>query len=78
MELEYLNGLAGISGGIGLIRNDALGRFDPIASLSGVIGRDALFSLGTDLAFDISTGTFNKINDGLSLNSGFFDASLSL
>ncbi|KAL6181580.1 hypothetical protein ACLB2K_048233 [Fragaria x ananassa] len=78
VELEYLNGLAGISGGIGLIRNDALGRFDPIASLSGVIGRDALFSLGTDLAFDISTGTFNKINAGLSLNSGFFDASLSL
>ena len=78
MELEYLNGLAGISGGIGLIRNDTLGRFDPIANFSNVIGRDALFSLGTDLAFDISTGTFIKLKAGLSLNSDFVDASLSL
>ncbi|KAM5570678.1 mitochondrial outer membrane protein porin of 36 kDa-like [Rosa sericea] len=78
VEMEYLNGLAGISGGIGLIQNDALRRYDPIANLSGVIGRGALFSFGTDLAFDISTGTFNKFNAGLSLNSDFVNASLSL
>ncbi|KAJ0959986.1 hypothetical protein J5N97_000242 [Dioscorea zingiberensis] len=78
VELEYLNGLAGISGGIGLIQNDALRRYEPIANLSGVIGRGALFSFGTDLAFDISTGQFNKFNAGLSLNSDFVNASLSL
>ncbi|KAH7550351.1 hypothetical protein JRO89_XS13G0175700 [Xanthoceras sorbifolium] len=91
VELRYLHDYIGITSGVGLkaISNDSTGldhpklkanpsdkEFDPIVNFSGVIGSN-LFSLGAESAFDISTGTF-KYNAGLSFNSAFLIASLTL
>lgn len=50
---------------------------DPAVHFSGVIGTDFV-SLGTDIAFDMSTSTFNKFNAGLSFNCPYLVASLTL
>ena len=76
MELQYLQRYAGITGGFGLIANPLTGT-SPLLNVSGVIGSDVL-SLGTDLAFNISTRTFHKFNAGLSFSSDFLIASLTL
>lgn len=51
--------------------------YNPIVNFSGVIGR-TLFSLGTDVSFDISTKTFDQFTAGLSFNGPFLIASLTL
>ncbi|KAG6686779.1 hypothetical protein I3843_11G038200 [Carya illinoinensis] len=76
VELQYLGDYAGITGGLGLKGNPITG-YKPLLNFSGVVGSDFL-SLGTDLAFDISTRTLNKINAGLSFNSDFLIASINL
>uniref|UniRef100_A0A2N9H415 Uncharacterized protein n=1 Tax=Fagus sylvatica TaxID=28930 RepID=A0A2N9H415_FAGSY len=76
VELQYLQRYAGITGGFGLIANPLTGT-SPLLNVSGVIGSDVL-SLGTDLAFNISTRTLHKFNAGLSFSSDFLIASLTL
>ncbi|XP_030938831.1 mitochondrial outer membrane protein porin of 36 kDa-like [Quercus robur] len=76
VELQYLQKYVGITGGLGLIA-DPLTGISPLINFSGVLGSDFL-SLGTDVAFDISTGTLNKLNAGLSISSDFLIASLTL
>ncbi|KAI4343837.1 hypothetical protein L6164_011141 [Bauhinia variegata] len=76
VELQYLNDFTGITGCIGLIGNPLKG-YDPVVNLSGLIGTRIL-SLGTNLAFNISTRTFNKLSAGLSFNSAFLAASLTM
>ncbi|MBA0718298.1 hypothetical protein Golax_006053 [Gossypium laxum] len=75
-ELQYLRDYVGFSAGIGLKANSAHG-FDPIANISGVIG-STVVSLGADLGIDITTRTLNKFSAGLSLNSAFLIASMTL
>ncbi|XP_022738940.1 mitochondrial outer membrane protein porin of 36 kDa-like [Durio zibethinus] len=75
-ELQYLRDYVGFNAGVGLKANPATG-FEPIANISGVIGSN-LVSLGADLGIDITTGTLNKFSTGLSLNSAFLIASLTL
>lgn len=76
MELQYLSDYGGISGGFGF-KAGPLAGYNPLISFSGLIGSDFL-SLGTDLAFDMSTRTFNNFNAGLSFNSDFLIASFNL
>ncbi|KAH9614790.1 hypothetical protein KSS87_022234 [Heliosperma pusillum] len=57
VELQYLHEYAGISTSIGLTAN-------PVVNFSGVIGNDT-FAVGTDLAFDTTSGNFTKCNAGL-------------
>lgn len=71
-----MGAFAGITGGLGL-KGDPITGYKPHINLSGVVGSDFL-SLGTDLAFDISTRTLNKINAGLSFDSDFLIASINL
>ncbi|KAI4336038.1 hypothetical protein L6164_014614 [Bauhinia variegata] len=76
VELQYLNDYTGITGCIGLLGHPEKG-YDPVLNLSGLIGTSIL-SLGTNLAFNMSTRTFNKFNAGLSFNSAFLIASLTM
>ncbi|XWS60605.1 hypothetical protein CRYUN_Cryun07bG0049900 [Craigia yunnanensis] len=75
-ELQYLRDYVGFSAGVGLKANPSTG-FDPLANISAVIG-STLVSLGADLGIDITTRTLNKFSAGLSLNSAFLIASLTL
>ncbi|KAF5730137.1 hypothetical protein HS088_TW20G00507 [Tripterygium wilfordii] len=75
-ELRYLHEYAGIAAGVGLKPNPT-GGCDAIADFSGALGSD-LFSIGTNISFDISTRTFNNLDTGLSLNTAFLTASLTL
>ncbi|XWS37441.1 hypothetical protein CRYUN_Cryun19dG0043000 [Craigia yunnanensis] len=75
-ELQYLRDYVGFSAGVGLKANPSTG-FDPIANISGVIG-STIVSFGADLGIDITTRTLNKFSTGLSLNSAFLIASLTL
>ncbi|XVE54844.1 hypothetical protein DITRI_Ditri03aG0115100 [Diplodiscus trichospermus] len=75
-ELQYLRDYVGFSAGVGLKANPATG-LDPIANISGVIG-STLVSFGVDLGIDIPTKTLNNFSTGLSLNSAFLVASLTL
>ncbi|XP_031252344.1 mitochondrial outer membrane protein porin of 34 kDa-like [Pistacia vera] len=84
VELRFLHDYVGITAGSGLkmsnhhsIGNEPSIGLDPVVNFSGVIGTD-LVSLGTDIAFDMSASTFNKINAGLTFNSPFLVASLTL
>ncbi|KAJ4712168.1 Mitochondrial outer membrane protein porin [Melia azedarach] len=78
VELRYLSDYAGISASVGLKANHnrSIG-LDPTVKFSGVIG-SSLFSLGTDVAIDVSTRTFKNYNTGLSFNAVFLNASLTL
>ncbi|XP_059441598.1 mitochondrial outer membrane protein porin of 36 kDa-like [Corylus avellana] len=76
VELQYLTDYGGIAGGFGL-KADPLAGYSPLINFSGLLGSDFL-SIGTDLAFDISTRTFNNFNAGLSFNSDFLIASFNL
>ncbi|KAJ0105904.1 hypothetical protein Patl1_17852 [Pistacia atlantica] len=68
VELRFLHDYVGITAGSGLKMSNhhstgfdpSIG-LDPVVNFSGVIGTD-LVSLGTDIAFDMSASTFNKIN----------------
>ncbi|XVF50179.1 hypothetical protein PTKIN_Ptkin04bG0075000 [Pterospermum kingtungense] len=75
-EVQYLRDFVGFSAGVGLKANPATG-FDPIANISAVIG-STIVSLGADIGIDITTRTLNKFSTGLSLNTGFLIASLTL
>ncbi|XP_061346662.1 mitochondrial outer membrane protein porin 1-like [Gastrolobium bilobum] len=77
VELQYLNNYTGITGCIGLLGNPERGGYDPVANFSGLIGTSIL-SLGANVAFDISSRTISKLNAGLSFNSAFLIASLTL
>lgn len=78
MELRYLHDYAGVTSGIGLKKNhNRLVGLDRIVNFSVVTG-NTLLSLGTDAAFDISTRTFSNYNAGLSFNTAFYNASLTL
>ncbi|GAV87633.1 Porin_3 domain-containing protein, partial [Cephalotus follicularis] len=70
VELQYQHEYAGISTSIGLTAS-------PIVNFSGVVGNN-LFSAGTDLSFDTSTGNFTKYNAGLSFTKSDLIASLTL
>lgn len=78
MELRFLHDYVGITAGSGLkmTSHNHVG-LDPAVHFSGVIGTDFV-SLGTDIAFDMSTSTFNKFNAGLSFNCPYLVASLTL
>lgn len=70
VELQYLHEHAGISTSIGL--NAA-----PLINLSAVLGTDTL-ALGTDVAFDSTSGQFTKCNAGVSFSNADLIASLTL
>ncbi|XP_054792976.1 mitochondrial outer membrane protein porin of 36 kDa-like [Prosopis cineraria] len=76
VELQYLSNYTGITGCIGLIGNLERG-YDPVVNFSGLIGTDIL-SLGTKLAYDISTREFRKMNVGFSFNTAFLVASMTM
>ncbi|XP_027333181.1 mitochondrial outer membrane protein porin 1-like isoform X2 [Abrus precatorius] len=76
VELQHLTNYTGITGCIGLIGNLERG-YDPIVKFSGLVGTNIL-SLGGNVAFDLPTRTINKLNAGLSLNTPFLVASLTL
>ncbi|KAK9197905.1 hypothetical protein WN944_013088 [Citrus x changshan-huyou] len=66
VELRYMRDYAGITAGIGLKANynPAIGvgfALDPITNFLGVIG-DTLLSIGTNVAFDVLTGTLSNYN----------------
>lgn len=67
---------AGITGGIGL-KTNSFGRFDPVVNFSGAVGT-TLFSVGTNIGFDVATRAFYELNAGLSFNNAFLVASLNL
>ncbi|KAK3226348.1 hypothetical protein Dsin_006210 [Dipteronia sinensis] len=92
VELRCLHDYIGITSGIGLkaFSSDSTGLdtklkanrpsetgFDPFVNFSGVVGSN-LFSLGAEFAFDVSTQTLAKYKAGLSFNSDFLIASLTL
>lgn len=76
MELQYLNNYTGITGCIGLLGNLESG-YDPVVNFSGLIGTSIL-SLGANVAFNMSTREIRKLNAGLSFNTAFLVASMSL
>ncbi|BAT79603.1 hypothetical protein LR48_Vigan04g046300 [Vigna angularis] len=77
LELRHLSRFSGFSASIGLLGDEGKG-YSPVANLSGLIGTRIL-SLGANLAYDISaTRTTNSLNTGLSLNSPYLVASVTL
>ncbi|KAJ6749146.1 PORIN/VOLTAGE-DEPENDENT ANION-SELECTIVE CHANNEL PROTEIN [Salix purpurea] len=81
VEVRFMQNYFGIASGVG-VKAYQQGSFkgngyNPIVNFSGVIGR-TLFSLGTDISFDISTKTFDQFTAGLSFNGPFLIASLTL
>ncbi|KAH7529147.1 hypothetical protein FEM48_Zijuj05G0153600 [Ziziphus jujuba var. spinosa] len=76
VELQHLRDFAAITGGIEL-KTNSFGGFDPVLNFSGAVGT-TLFSVGTDVGFDIATRAFSELNAGLSFNSAFLIASLNL
>ncbi|KAF8037282.1 hypothetical protein BT93_B0248 [Corymbia citriodora subsp. variegata] len=76
VEVQYLHDYAAVTAGTGVIAN-AYSGYNPIISFSGVIG-STYISLGTDLVFDVTAKTFNRIDAGLSLRFPSLVASLTL
>ncbi|WVZ21482.1 hypothetical protein V8G54_008804 [Vigna mungo] len=77
LELRHLSRFSGFSASIGLLGDEEKG-YSPVANLSGLIGTRIL-SLGANLAYGISaTRTTNSLNTGLSLNSPYLVASVTL
>ncbi|XP_052183177.1 mitochondrial outer membrane protein porin of 36 kDa-like [Diospyros lotus] len=70
VDLQYLHDYFGITSGISLKENILL-------NLSGAIG-NGFFSMGTDLCFDVNRRKFDRCDAGLSINSSFLVASLTL
>ncbi|KAK2663965.1 hypothetical protein Ddye_002539 [Dipteronia dyeriana] len=92
VELRFLRDYIGITSGIGLkaFSSDSTGLdaklkanrpsetgFDPFVNFSGVVGSN-LFSLGAEVGLDVSSQTLAKYKAGLSFNSDFLIASLTL
>ncbi|KAK0586943.1 hypothetical protein LWI29_014877 [Acer saccharum] len=92
VELRFLHNYIGITSGIELkaFSSDTTGLdtklkanrpsesgFDPFVNFSGVVGCN-LFSLGGEVAFDVSEQTIDKYKAGLSINSDFLIASLTM
>ncbi|KAK8659160.1 hypothetical protein V6N13_029370 [Hibiscus sabdariffa] len=75
-ELQYLRDYVGFSAGLGLKANSRRG-FDPIVDISGVIGSNFI-SLGADVGIDVTKQKLEQFSAGLSLNSAFLVASLTL
>ncbi|KAK7330392.1 hypothetical protein VNO77_24586 [Canavalia gladiata] len=76
VELQYMSNYTGLTGCIGLAGNLERG-FDPIANFSGLVGTNIL-SLGANVALDIPSRTISNLNAGLSLNTDFLVASLTM
>lgn len=81
VEVRFMQNYFGITSGVG-VKAYQQGSFkgngyNPIVNFSGVIG-STLFSLGTDISFDISAKTFDQFTAGLSFNSPFLITSLTL
>ncbi|ESW10205.1 hypothetical protein PHAVU_009G190000 [Phaseolus vulgaris] len=79
LELRHLSRFSGFSASIGLLGEAEKG-YNPVANLSGLIGTRIL-NLGANLAYDLSGGgtrTTNNLNAGLSLNSPYLVASVTL
>ncbi|KDP31208.1 hypothetical protein JCGZ_11584 [Jatropha curcas] len=81
VELRFLNEYFGIAAGVGVKAYDEgpfLGNgYTPVVNLSGVAG-NTLFSLGTDVSFNVSERTFDEFSAGLSFNMPFFISALNL
>lgn len=75
-ELRFVHDYIGVNAGLGIKANTSK-EFDPIVYFSGVVG-NTLFSMGTDLGFDMSTRALNKFNFGFSFNTDSLLTSLSL
>jgi voltage-dependent anion channel protein 2 len=70
-ELQYLHHHAGVTAIVGL-------NASPAINLSGAFGTKAV-AIGSEAAYDASTGEFTKYNAGLSYSSGDdFVAALNL
>ncbi|XP_057996170.1 mitochondrial outer membrane protein porin of 36 kDa isoform X2 [Hevea brasiliensis] len=81
VELRLLRDYFGIAAGVG-VQADEQGPFrgygyNPVVNLSGVAG-NTLFSLGTDISFNVAKGTFDEFSAGLSFNSPFLISALNL
>ncbi|KAK7265770.1 hypothetical protein RJT34_33393 [Clitoria ternatea] len=76
VELQHLSNYTGITGCIGLLGNLERG-YDPVVNFSGLVGTD-IVSLGANVAFDFPSRTISKLNAGLSLNTAFLVASLTM
>ncbi|KAJ4826869.1 hypothetical protein Tsubulata_032448 [Turnera subulata] len=81
VELRFLQDYIGITSGVG-VKALQQGTFNgngynPVVNFSGVIG-STFFSLGTDIAFNVSGKTFDEVSVGLSFNSDFLVTSLTL
>ncbi|KAG8638873.1 mitochondrial outer membrane protein porin of 36 kDa [Manihot esculenta] len=81
VELRFLRDYFGIAAGVGVrayeqgpFRGDG---YNPVVNLSGVAG-NSLFSLGTDISFNVATRTFDEFSAGLSFNSPFLISALNL
>ncbi|CAK7322871.1 unnamed protein product [Dovyalis caffra] len=81
VEVRFTQNYFGIASGVGVKayqQGSFKGnRYNPIVNFSGVIG-STLFSLGTDVTFDISTKTFDQFSAALSFNGPLLINTLTL
>ncbi|TKY73421.1 Mitochondrial outer membrane protein porin 1 [Spatholobus suberectus] len=79
LELQHFNKFSGFTGSIGLLGDPEKG-YNPVANISGLIGTRIL-TLGANLAYDLSDRSYrtpNNLNAGLSLNSPYLVAAVTL
>ncbi|EEF52123.1 mitochondrial outer membrane protein porin of 36 kDa [Ricinus communis] len=81
VELRFLHEYFGIAAGVG-VKSYEEGSFKgdgyfPVVNLSGVAG-NTLFSLGTDITFNVAQGSFDEFSAGMSFNSPFIISSVNL
>ncbi|KAK4752912.1 hypothetical protein SAY87_021710 [Trapa incisa] len=75
-EMQYTHDYVGVTAGVGLTANSSRG-YSPVLGFSGAVGC-TLFSVGTDIAFDISARAFSRLNAGLGFNTPYLAASLNI
>ncbi|XP_020232032.1 mitochondrial outer membrane protein porin 1 isoform X1 [Cajanus cajan] len=76
VELQHLNRFSGFSGSIGLLGDPEKG-YNPVANITGLIGTRIL-TLGANLDYDLSRRETSNMNAGLSLNSPYLVATMTL
>lgn len=76
LELQHLNKFSGFTASMGLLGDLEKG-YKPVANISGLIGTRIL-TLGANLDYDLSARETDNLNAGLSLNSPYLVASMTL